>query len=166
MISFLPLPLSNFIQGMSVARFETYSHCLVFVLIDRVPVYQNFKNMDALGVVGSSSLGIDGSFNLSNFEMLSDYKSLKADASYSRSFTFSRVHTVAFIIVFYCVSTYYTNQTSWWLTVPILLPAGASFTSKPEAQVDIAFQANGQTVTINAEDHWTSWEIYVYACGL
>ena len=151
---------------MSVTRFETYSRCLVCVLIDRVPVYQNFKNMDALGVVGPSSSGIDGSFDLSNFEMLSDYKSIKADTSYSRSFTFSRVHTVAFIIVFYCVSTYYTNQTSWWLTVPILLPAGASFTSKSEAQVDIAFQANGQTVTINAEDHWTSWEIYVYACGL
>ena len=122
--------------------------------------------MDALGVVWASSSGIDGTFDLSNFEMLSASKSIKADTPYSRSFTFSRVHTVAFIIVFYYVSTYYTNQTSWWLTIPILLPAGASFTSKPEAQVDIAFQANGQTVTINAEEHWTSWEIYVYACGL
>ena len=122
--------------------------------------------MDALGVIGAASSGIDGSFALSNFEMLTASKSIAADSPYSRSFTFSRVHTVAFIIVFYYVSTYYTNQTSWWLTIPILLPAGASFTSKPEVQVDIAFQANGQTVTIKAEDHWTSWEIYVYACGL
>ena len=150
---------------MSVTSIARYSRCLVFVLIDRVPVYQNFKNMDALGVVGASSSGIDGSFDLSNFEMLSDSKSINADASYSRSFTFSRVHTVVFIIVFYYVSTYYTNQTSWWLTIPILLPAGASFTSNPGAKVDIAFQSNGQTATISAEAHWTSWEIYVYACG-
>ena len=142
----------------------TYSRCLVFVLIDRFPVYQNFKKLDALGLVGSSSGG--GSFELSNFEMLSDHKSIKADISYSHMLTFSRIHAVAFIVVFYYVSTYYTNQTSWWLTIPILLPAGASFTSNPEAKVDIAFQSNGQTVTITAEDHWTSWEIYVYACGL
>ena len=55
MISFLPLPLSNFIQGMSVTRFETYSRCLVFVLIDRFPVYQNFKNLDALGLSSGTS---------------------------------------------------------------------------------------------------------------
>lgn len=39
---FLQLLLCNFIQRMSVTRFETYSRCLVSALIDRVPVYQSF----------------------------------------------------------------------------------------------------------------------------